>query len=93
MWLLGFVNAANVWNELPELLANTDAAALELWVDHYCQSHPLDTVANAATIAVFDPYRDRSGCPKVWPRLKYSPAFIGWLRGEPDHSEEISPRP
>lgn len=37
-WMLGFVSAAGYYGEKPKF---TDASAMVVWVDNYCQQNPL----------------------------------------------------
>jgi hypothetical protein len=49
-WVLGFVSAYNVYgpDSSGNLTAGTDSNGLFAWVDNYCQTHPLDSLAQAA---------------------------------------------
>jgi len=45
-WVLGWVSAAGYYGG--GRLRQTDPDAISAWIDNYCGSHPLDTVAVAA---------------------------------------------
>lgn len=50
-WMLGFVTAATYEGRK---LRDTKAVSMALWMDNYCQSHPLDIIAEAAVKLVVD---------------------------------------
>jgi hypothetical protein len=59
-WVLGFVSGAS--RELAARniqLEETDADAIEGWVDKYCSDHPLDHVVKASILLV-DELKDRA---------------------------------
>ena len=50
-WVLGYLTAQDedaAAHRKPTLLDNIDASAIELWIDNYCQSNPLDTIYRAS---------------------------------------------
>jgi hypothetical protein len=49
-WLLGYLSALNLWGVIgrKDALAGTDADGLYGWMDRYCLSHPLETIATGA---------------------------------------------
>jgi hypothetical protein len=49
-WLLGYLSALNLWGVIghKDALAETDAAGLCAWMDNYCRSHPMETIATGA---------------------------------------------
>jgi hypothetical protein len=51
-WLLGYLSALNLWGVIgqKDALAGTDATGLYAWMDGYCQSHPVDTIATGAGV-------------------------------------------
>jgi hypothetical protein len=51
-WLLGYLSALNVWGVIgrKDALSGTDAAGLYAWMDRYCQSHPVETIATGAGV-------------------------------------------
>jgi len=52
-WVSGYVTAVNnyLWRG-KDIAAGIDASGLDAWVDNYCASHPLDSIANAAEALV-----------------------------------------
>jgi hypothetical protein len=47
-WVLGYISPIGLWQSLENhKLADTDANAMEVWVNNYCQAHPLDTLQGA----------------------------------------------
>ena len=46
-WLAGYLSGKAVANNM-DFLRNTDSPSLYLWVSNYCQSHQLETIADAA---------------------------------------------
>ena len=53
MWIQGYVTGLN--SGLPASATDTgaigehiDIPALEVWIDNYCQAHPLDQIISAA---------------------------------------------
>ncbi|MGF6837094.1 hypothetical protein QF001_000961 [Paraburkholderia youngii] len=51
-WLMGFMTGIAVGTGV-DMLANADGESLELWMDNYCQAHPLDNVGTgAAALAI-----------------------------------------
>jgi hypothetical protein len=47
-WVQGYITAYNEWAfQRPDVTAGTDADGIFAWIDNYCASHPLDTVAVA----------------------------------------------
>jgi len=57
-WIIGFVNGVR-WAEERNWGPGIDAVGLVAWVDTYCQSNPLDSVAKAAG-ALIDELKKRS---------------------------------
>jgi hypothetical protein len=49
-WMLGFVSGYGYGSE--DQLRVTDAKAMSVWLDNYCQAHPLDTIAVASQALV-----------------------------------------
>jgi len=49
-WLLGYLSALNLWGVIgrKDALSGTDADGVYAWMDRYCQSHPLETIARGA---------------------------------------------
>jgi hypothetical protein len=49
-WLLGYLSALNLWGVIgqKDALAGTDATGIYAWMDGYCQSHPVETIATGA---------------------------------------------
>ena len=47
-WVAGYLSGMNMETVAPNALAGTDFAGLMAWIDNYCQSKPLDPVADAA---------------------------------------------
>lgn len=45
-WPLGFLAAIDQWN--PYTVKNYDYNGLEVWLDSYCKSHPIELLVNAA---------------------------------------------
>jgi hypothetical protein len=45
-WLHGFLSGIAVGSQL-DILREPDASSLDLWVDNYCQQHPLDSIRDA----------------------------------------------
>jgi hypothetical protein len=52
IWVLGYVSGAGAFATVP--LADTDANAIKLWIDNYCQAHPLDRISIAARQLAFE---------------------------------------
>ncbi len=50
-WMLGFVSAATYEGRN---LRDTKSVSLALWMDNYCQSHPLDIIAEATVKLVVE---------------------------------------
>jgi hypothetical protein len=51
-WVLGFLSARNI--DGPEFLEQTNAAAVDEWMDNYCRLHPLDHIYAAADALVLE---------------------------------------
>lgn len=51
-WVLGFVSGAGFGGV--SSLRETDAAAIEKWIDNYCQQNPLDTMSIATSNLVVE---------------------------------------
>src|ERR1700724_3719419 len=49
-WLLGYLSALNLWGVIgrKDALSGTDADGLYAWMDRYCESRPLETIATGA---------------------------------------------
>jgi len=49
-WVLGYISSvnANLLTSSPDVTAGTGPDALFSWIDGYCATHPLDSVARAA---------------------------------------------
>jgi hypothetical protein len=49
-WLLGYLSALNLWGVIgrKDALSGMDADGLYAWMDRYCESHPLETIATGA---------------------------------------------
>jgi len=49
-WLLGYVTSvnANILTITQDIADGTDADGLYSWIDNYCATHPLDSIARAA---------------------------------------------
>jgi hypothetical protein len=54
-WIAGFLTGANSIisntehiDTLAEIIAHRDAEGIWAWIDNYCQSYPLDSIATAA---------------------------------------------
>jgi len=45
LWLLGYLSGIAV-SKNQNLLNGIDAASIELWMDNYCNSHPLDDIGD-----------------------------------------------
>ncbi|BDC37783.1 hypothetical protein PTKU15_10800 [Paraburkholderia terrae] len=52
-WLMGYMTGLAVASG-DDVLAGTDADSIYLWMDNYCQSHPLDRVGTGATDLFFE---------------------------------------
>src|ERR1019366_4808859 len=48
-WSLGYMSGRAVDSGM-DLLKNTDAASIELWMDNYCKAHPLKSVADGGDV-------------------------------------------
>jgi hypothetical protein len=53
-WLLGYLTAYNEWSNDPNdpnanVTKETDADGVFAWMDNFCQSHPVDTIATGST--------------------------------------------
>jgi hypothetical protein len=46
-WVAGYLSGMNMETAAPNALAGTDFSGLMAWIDNYCQSKPLDPIANA----------------------------------------------
>ena len=46
-WLLGMLSGLALGTKF-DFLAQTDAKSIYLWMDNYCQSHPLDNMVQGA---------------------------------------------
>jgi hypothetical protein len=52
-WVAGFVTAVNSYSfQGRDIAAGVDANGLDAWIDNYCASHPLATIADAAEALV-----------------------------------------
>ena len=51
-WVLGYLSRANDGVKQHDFFELTDANAIEVWVDNYCGSHPLDRIYKATDILV-----------------------------------------
>ena len=49
-WVLGYLTAVNRYARTPP--KPTGADAVEIWLDNYCESHPLEDLDKAAAILV-----------------------------------------
>jgi hypothetical protein len=45
-YVFGFLSGANQWTGMPDFLVGTDMAGLVVWLDRYCQTHPLESLRN-----------------------------------------------
>ena len=61
-WVLGYVTSvnANVLNVAQDVADGTSPDGLFTWIDNYCASHPLDSVARA-TGSLVDSLRAKNG--------------------------------
>ena len=53
-WVVGFLSGVNLESPSTDFLLGNDFDGLMAWVDNYCQSHPLDKVATAASNLVIE---------------------------------------
>jgi hypothetical protein len=59
-WVQGYITAYNEWAfQRPDVTAGTDSDGVFAWIDNYCASHPLDTVAVAIRRLVISLDRSR----------------------------------
>ena len=49
-WILGYITAASFHRApgTPNFARGIDGSAVDLWVDNYCATHPLETIQSAA---------------------------------------------
>ena len=54
-WVLGYVSAVDMWQaSRNQHMAHTDVDAVKVWLNNYCQTHPLDQLNWAANALVVD---------------------------------------
>lgn len=53
IWLTGFLSGAAFSSNI-DVLKNTDAESVYLWMDNYCRSHSLDTVTAGANALLIE---------------------------------------
>jgi hypothetical protein len=47
-WIMGYITAFNVFVERGDIVQSTDPPGIFAWIDSYCSTHPLQSVADAA---------------------------------------------
>lgn len=53
VWVLGYLTAYNNYVSVDgNITANTDSSGIQLWVDNYCQAHPLDSLSSATSALI-----------------------------------------
>jgi hypothetical protein len=52
-WLMGYMSGIAIGTG-EDVLSNTSAASMELWVSNYCAKNPLDRVSRAGTMLFFE---------------------------------------
>lgn len=54
-WVFGFVSYPSVTSSgRADILETVDAASIDVWMDNYCRSRPLDTIERAALSLLVD---------------------------------------
>jgi hypothetical protein len=61
-WVLGFVSAFNYYGSAtaPDIAGGIDTNGVLAWIDNYCTTHPLDSIATA-TIELVSELSKRAG--------------------------------
>ena len=65
-WVLGFVSAYNFYAPGDTAVLPADNAAMTVWMDNYCASHPLESIVNAS-LRLVDELRRQRGLPPAEP--------------------------
>lgn len=59
-WLYGALSTIAMIKKV-DILAHTDAESIDLWMDNYCQAHPLDSLLEGAADLSFELSRRMHG--------------------------------